>query len=179
MSQYFRKPYEPFGGDINAKVGLSNYATKTDIKSISHVDTSSFALKTNLANLKTEVDKLDIGKLKSLSNNLSKLKTEVDKLDIDKLIPVPVDLSKSSNEVKNEVVKKTEYDTKIKSIEDKIPDISNLATKNILNTKINEVKNDIPSISNLATTSALTTVENKIHSISNLVKKKNKKNNRL
>ena len=59
MSQYFPKPYEPFGGDI-AKVDLSNYATKADIKNIPHVDTSSFALKTNLANLKSEVDKLDI-----------------------------------------------------------------------------------------------------------------------
>ena len=63
MSQYFPKPYEPFGGDINVKVDLSNYATKADIKNISHVDTSSFALKSNLASLKTEVDKLDIDKL--------------------------------------------------------------------------------------------------------------------
>ena len=63
MSQYFPKPYEPFGGDINVKVDLSNYATKTDIKNILHVDTSSFALKSNLASLKTEVDKLDIDKL--------------------------------------------------------------------------------------------------------------------
>ena len=85
MSQYFPKPYEPFGGDINVKVDLSNYATKADIKNISHVDTSSFALKTNLANLKTEVDKLDI----------------------DKLVPVPTDLSKLSDAVKNDVVKKT------------------------------------------------------------------------
>ena len=84
MSQYFPKPYEPFGGDINVKVDLSNYATKTDIKNISHVDTSSFALKTNLANLKTEVDKLDI----------------------DKLVSVPVDLSKLSDVVKNDAVKK-------------------------------------------------------------------------
>ena len=149
MSQYFPKPYEPFGGDINVKVDLSNYATKTDIKNILHVDTSSFALKTNLANLKIEVDKLDV----------------------DKLAPVPADLSKLSNVVNNEVVKKTEYDAKIKNIEDKIPDISNLATKSNLNTKINEVKNEIPSITGLATTSALTTVENKIPSISNLLKK--------
>ena len=84
MTQYFSKQYEPFGGDINVKIDLSNYATKTDIKNISHVDTSSFALKTNLANLKTEVDKLDI----------------------DKLAPVPVDLSKLSDVVKNDVVKK-------------------------------------------------------------------------
>ena len=56
MSQYFPKPYESFGGDINVKVDLSNYATKADIKNISHADTSSFALKTNLATIKTEVD---------------------------------------------------------------------------------------------------------------------------
>ena len=59
MSQYFPKPYGSFGGDINVKVDLSNYATKTDVKNISHVDTSSFELKSNLANLKTEVDKLN------------------------------------------------------------------------------------------------------------------------
>ena len=78
MSQYFPKPYEPFGGDINAKVDLSNYATKADIKNIYHVDASSFALKTNLASLKTEVDKLDIDKLKGLPNNLSNLKSKVE-----------------------------------------------------------------------------------------------------
>ena len=171
MSQYFPKPYEPFGGYDNVKVDLSNYATKADIKNITHVDTSNFALKTNLANLKTEVDKLDIDKWKGLPNNLSNLKTKVDKLDIDKLAPVPADLSKLSNVVHNDVVKKTEYDAKIKNIEDKIPDISNLATKSNLNTKINEVKNEIPSITGLATTSALTAVENKIPSTSNLVKK--------
>ena len=62
MSQYFPKPYEPFGRDINVKVNLSNYITKADIKNISHVDTLNFALKTNLASLKTEADKLDIDK---------------------------------------------------------------------------------------------------------------------
>ena len=106
---------------------------------ITHVDTSGFALKTNLASIKTKVDKLDIDKLKILPNNLNNLKTKVDELDVDKLVPVPVDLSKLANVVKNEVVKKTKYNAKIKNIEDKIPDISNLATKNILNTKINEV----------------------------------------
>ena len=84
MSKFFPKPYEPFGGDINVTVDLSNYATKTDSKNVTHVDTSIFALKTNLANLKTEVDKLDI----------------------EKLVPVPTDLSKLSNVVKNDVVKK-------------------------------------------------------------------------
>ena len=140
MSQYFPKPYEPFGGDINVRVDLSNYAKKDDIKNITQLDTSSFELKTNLANLKTEVDKLDIDKLGSLPNNLSILKTKVDKLDIDKLMPVPTDLSKLSDVVKNEVVKKTEYNAKIKNIEDKIPDISNLATKSNLNTKISKLK---------------------------------------
>ena len=64
MSQYFPNPYEPFGREINVKVDLSSYATKTDIKNISHVDTSGFAQKTNLASLKTKVDKLDIDNLK-------------------------------------------------------------------------------------------------------------------
>ena len=73
MSQYFPKPYEPFTGDINVKVDLSNYATKTDIKNISHVDTSSFALKTNLANLKTEIDQLDIEKLVQNIDKLFKM----------------------------------------------------------------------------------------------------------
>ena len=98
MSTLFPEPYDPFGGDINFKVDLSNYATKTDLKNVTHVDTSSFALKTNLANLKTEVDKLDI----------------------DKLAPVPVDLSKLSDVVKNDVVKKTVYDklvAKVNSID--------------------------------------------------------------
>ena len=63
MSQYFPEPYELFGGDINVKVDLSNYATETDIKNISHVDISVFALKTNLASLKTKLDTLDIDKL--------------------------------------------------------------------------------------------------------------------
>ena len=65
MSQYFPKPYEPFGGDIHVKVDLSNYATKSDLKNISHVDVSSFALKSNLASVKTEIDKIDIYKLSS------------------------------------------------------------------------------------------------------------------
>ena len=73
MSKYFPKRYEPFGGDINVKVDLSNYATKTDLNNITQVDTSSFAQKTNVAVLKNKVDKLDIDKLKILPNNLSNL----------------------------------------------------------------------------------------------------------
>ena len=94
MTQYFPKPFRSFGRNINVKVDLSNYATKSDIKNISHVDTSSFALKTNLANLKTEVDKLDI----------------------DKLVPVPVDLSKLSDVVKNDVVKKDVHDELVSKV---------------------------------------------------------------
>ena len=78
MNQYFPKPYQPFGKDINVTVDLSNYASEADIKNTSHVNTLSFALKTNLASLKSEVGKLDI----------------------DKLVPVPVDLSKLSDVVK-------------------------------------------------------------------------------
>ena len=114
MNQHFPKLYEPFGGDINIKVDLSNYARKTDTRNISHIDTSSFALKSNLSSLKAEVDKLNINKLKSLPNSLSNLKSKVDKLDINKLAPVPVDLSKLTNAVKKEVVKKTEYNANIK-----------------------------------------------------------------
>ena len=74
MSQYFPKPFNShFGDSIKVKIDLSNYATKTDIKNVSHVDTSSFALRTNLASLKTEVDKLGIDKLVPISVDLSKL----------------------------------------------------------------------------------------------------------
>ena len=79
VSKYFPKLYKPFDRNINVKVNLSNYATKADIKNISHVDTSSFVLKTNLANLKTEVDKLDIDKLVPVLTDLSKLSNIVKK----------------------------------------------------------------------------------------------------
>ena len=113
-SRLFPKPHKPFGGNINVKVDLPNYSTKTDIKNISHVDTSSFTLKINLASLKTEVVKLDIDKSKGLPNILGNFKNKVDKLDIDKLVTVPIDLSKLSNVVKKEVVKNTEYNAEIK-----------------------------------------------------------------
>ena len=167
MSQYFPKPFRSFGENINVKVDLSNYATKTDLKNVTHVDTSSFALKTNLANLKTEVDKLDI----------------------DKLAPVPVDLSKLSDVVKNDVVKKDVYDklvAKVNNIdtndfvlktkdnsdkmelEKKIPDVTDFVKK----VKLTELENKIHDISNLATKIALTTVENIIRYFTSLVKKK-------
>ena len=98
MSDYVRRCYKRFDGDISVKVDLSNYATKTDLKNVSHVDVSSFALKSNLTSLKNEVDKTDADKLKT----------------------VPVDLSKLSNVVKNDVIKKTEYNklvTKVDNID--------------------------------------------------------------
>ena len=170
MSQYFPKPFEPFGRDINVRVDLSNYATKTDIKNILHVDTSSFALKSNLASLKTEVDKLDI----------------------DKLVPVPVDLSKLSDVVKNDVVKKdvynklvakvnnidtsgfilkTKYDRDKSELQNKIPDTSGLVKKTDYNANITEIEGKIPSISDLVANAALTVVENKAPNTSSLVKK--------
>ena len=86
-SQYFPKLLKSFGGNINVKVDLSNYAIKTDLKKTTRVDTSCFGLKTNLASLETEVDKLDVGEL----------------------APAPVGLSKLSDAVKNDVVKKVVY----------------------------------------------------------------------
>ena len=94
MSKFFPEPYEPFDEDIIVTVDLFNYVTKTDLKNRTYVNTSSFALKTNLANLKTEIDKSDI----------------------DKLVPVPTDLSKFSNVVENDVVKKDVYDKLIAKV---------------------------------------------------------------
>ena len=166
MSEYFCKSFRSFGRNINVKVDLSNYATKTDLKNVTHVDTSSFALKTNLASLKTEVDKLDI----------------------DKLVSFPVDLSKLSDVVKNDVVKKavydklvakkkyidttefllkTKYQTGKTALENKILNVTDFIKK----AKLTELENKIPAVSSLATKTALTAVENKIPSVSSLVKK--------
>ena len=92
---------------------------------------------------------------------------------LDKLLPVSLDLIKLRDVVKNDVVKKDVYNAKIKDIEDKMPNITNLATNTTLNAKINEGKGEISNINNLATTSALTVVKNKIPSVSNFVKKTN------
>ena len=94
MSEYFPKPYRN-EENIKVKIDLSNHATKKDIKNITHVDTSSFPLKTNL----------------------SSLKTEVELLDIDKLVPIPTDLSKLSNVVKNDVVKKAAYNKLVAKVD--------------------------------------------------------------
>ena len=123
MSKYFPKPFRSFRGNINVKVDLSIYVTKTDLKNVTHVDTSNFALQTNLASLKTEVDKSDI----------------------DKLVPVPVDLSKLSNAVKNDVVKKTVYDklaAKVNNI-----DTSHFVLKIKYQTNKTELEKKIPDVS--------------------------------
>ena len=119
---------------------MSNYGTKTDLKNATCVDTSKFAKKVYLASLKSNVDELDIDKLKNVPANLSNLKNEVDKLDVDKLVPVPVDLSKLRDVVKNDVVKKDVSNAEIINVEEKILDITNLATKTTLNAKLNEAK---------------------------------------
>ena len=188
MSQYFLQPYEPLG-DINVKVHLSNCATKSDIKNITHVDTSSFALKTNLASLKTKVDKLDIDKLVPVPVDLSKLSdlvknevvkknkydelvAEVNSIDTSGFvlkIKYDTDKSKLENKIpdKSVLVKKTDYDTRRAEIEGKIPDVSNVAKKTALTT----VENKIPGATNFAIKTALTTVENKIADVSSLVEK--------
>ena len=176
MSNYFRRRYKRFDGDISVEVDLSNYATKNDLKNVSHVDVTSFALKSNLDSLKTEVDKIDTEKLKS----------------------VPVDLAKLSNVVKNDVIKKTEYDKLVAKVngidntnfvsktkyekdesdfEDKINKIEKkyqilvVWLKKHFNTKVTEIEGNIPSITGLATNSELSAVENEIPDISSLVKK--------
>ena len=90
------------------------------------------------------------------------MKSKVDKLGVGILVPVPVDLSKLSDVVKIDIVKKDVYNAMIKNVEDKMLDITYLATNNTFNAKINEVKNKILNITNLAAPIALTAVENKI-----------------
>ena len=178
MSQYFPKPYETFGGDINVKVGLSNYATKTDLKNVSHVDVSSIALKSNLAGLKTDIDKLDIDKLTPVPNDLAKLSSII-KNDVVKNTEYDKLVSKVNGIDTKDFVKKTKYEKdgsdfedKINKVDEKIPDVSGLVKKTDFNAKITEVEGKIPSISGLATNSELTAVENKLPDVNGLIKKK-------
>ena len=123
MSKYF-SPYNNSSGNIKVELDLNNYGTKKDIKDIIHIDASGFASKTNLAALKTEVDKIDTDKLKTVPNDLAKL----------------------TNVVKNEVVKKTGYNTKTSNIETQITlvnknDLDNLADIKVLKTKTVDTSN--------------------------------------
>ena len=140
MSYY--PPYKSSSNNIKVELDLSNYATKDDVKNGTHVDFSSYSTKTNLAALKTEVDKIDVDKLKT----------------------VPDDLAKLSNVVKNEVVKKTDFsadtyvirtkfstdtnalDDKIDKVEKNISDISSLETKRNVTTLVNNLNNRIDNL---------------------------------
>ena len=162
MSKYFPKSLRSFGRNTNVKVDLPNYATKTDIKNISHVDTS----KTNLANLKTEVDKLDIDKLAPVPVDLSKL-SDVVKNDMVQKIVYDKLVTKVNNIDTNDFVLKTKYNTEKTELKIKIPNVTDFVKK----VKLAELENKIPDVSNLATKNALTAVENKIPSVSYLVNK--------
>ena len=195
MSQYY-PPYKSSSNNIKVELDLTNYATKNDFKKITHVDVSSFASKTNLAALKTGVDKIDEDKLKT----------------------TPIDLDRLSNLVKNDVVKKTDYNAKVTIIEsqiagatknnlDNLADITKLkaidtnsfvtrtkfsADTNALDDKIDGVEKKIPDISELATKTSLTSylqasrfnskvteVENKIKAADVIAKSANTKANTI
>ena len=192
MSYY--PPYKSSSSNIKVELDLTNYATKTDLNNITHVDTSSFASKTNLAALKTEVDKIDIHKLKA----------------------APTDLAKLTNAVENDLVKKTVYNTKVTSIEGQIAGLTKNTIDNLaditklkaidtnsfllktklasdvtsLENKMDTVDRKIPDISGLATKTSLTSylqtatfnsevteVENKIKAADIIAKSANTKAN--
>ena len=194
MSYY--PPYRSSRNNIKVKLDLANYATKDDVKNITHVDVSSFASKTNLAALKTEVDKIDTDKLKT----------------------TPADLAKLTNAIENDVVKRTDYNAKETSIEaqitrltenttDNLNDITKLkaidtnsfvtrtkfsADTNALDDKIDGVAKNNPDISGLATKTSLndylktstfnskvTEVESKIKDTNNIAKSANTKANTI
>ena len=158
MSSQYYPPYESSSNNIKVELDLTNYATKTDLKNITHTDVSSFASKTNLAALKTEVVKIDKDKLKT----------------------VPVDLAKLSNIVNNDVVKKTDYNTKETSIENQIAGV----TKNTLD-KLGDIsglptKTSLTSYLQTATfNSNVTEVENKIKAADIIAKSANTKINTI
>ena len=195
MTAYY-PPYKTSSNNVKVELDLTNYATKTDLKNITHVDVSSFASKSNLAALKTEVDKIDVDKLKT----------------------TPIDLDRLNNLVKNHVVKKTDYNTKVTSIQaqiagltkntvDNLADITKLkaidSNSFVLKTKlaydittlennIDTVDRKIPDISGLATKTSLnaylqtstfnskvTEVENKIKDADIIAKSANTKANTI
>ena len=173
MSTYY-PPYKSSSKNIKVELDLTNYATKTDLKNITHVDVSNFASKTNLAALKTEVDKIDVDKLKT----------------------APVDLAKLTNAVENDLVKKTDYNAKVTNIESQIAgatkstldnldditklkavDTSNFVLKtklasdvNTSENKVDTVDKQIPDISGLATKTSLTSYLQIQHLILKLLK---------
>ena len=179
MTTYY-PPYKSSGNNVKGELDLTNYATKTDLKNITHIDVSSFASKTNLAALKTEIDKIDANKLKT----------------------TPVDLAKLTNAIENDVVKKTDYNKKVTSIEaqiagltknavDNLADITKLkaidtnsfvtrtkfsADTNALDDKIDGVEKELPDINGLATKTSLnayfqtSTFNSKVTEVENKIK---------
>ena len=143
MSSQYYPPYKSSSNNIKVELDLTNYATKTDLKNITHTDVSRFASKTNLAALKNEVDKIDVDKLKTL----------------------PTDLAKLSNVVNNYLVKKTDYNTKVTSIENQIAG----ATKNTVDNLADITKLKAVDTSNFVLKTKLasdvTTLENKIDTV--------------
>ena len=141
-------PYKSSSNNVKVELDLTNYPTKTDLKNITHVDVSSFASNTNLAALKTEVDKIDVDKLKT----------------------APTDLAKLTNVIENDVVKKTDYNTKVTSIEAQIAGLTKNTVDNLADiTKLKAIDtNSFVLKTKLA--SDVTTLENKIHGV-----EKNKK----
>ena len=118
MSEYFLEP-KSLGKRVKVELEMSNYATKIELKNVTGFYMSKVAKKIDVANLKYNVDKLDIDKLKNVPTNASNLQTKVHKLDVDKLVPVSVNLNKLSDIVKDDVVKKDVDNANIKNIEDK------------------------------------------------------------
>ena len=163
---HFPKSFRSFGRNINVKVDLSSYATKSDIKDISLVGTSSFSLKTNLANLKTELDKLDIEKLLLLPTDLSKLSNIIKNNVVKKTVYDEL-VAKVDDIDTNNFVLKTKYDTDKLKLENKIPNVTDFVKKG----KLTKLKNKISNTNNVATKAVLTTVENKIPVVNNLLKK--------
>ena len=199
MSKCF-PPYNNSSGNIKVELDLSNYATKKDIKNISHIDASGFASKTNLAALKIEVDKIDTDKLKTVPNDLAKLSnvvkndvvkmtdsntkmsnietqiTLVNKNSLDNLADIKVLKTKPVNT--SNFVTRTKFSTdtnalddKIENVDKKIPDVTNFVKKTDSNSNITEVEDKIPNISGLATNPSLTAVENEIPDITSLITK--------
>ena len=144
MSTYY-PPYRRSSNNIKVELDLTNYATKTDLKNITHVDVSSFASKTNLAALKTEVDKIDVDKLKT----------------------TPTDLAKLTNAVENNLVKKTDYNTKVTSIETQIACLTKNTVDNLIRLDITKLKAiDTKSfVLKTKLASDVTTLENKIDTV--------------
>ena len=142
MSIYY-PPYKSSSNNIKVELDLSNYATKNDLKNITHVDVSSFASETNLAALKTEVDKIDVDKLKT----------------------APSDLAKLTNAVENDLVRKTDYNTKVTSIEAQIAGLTKNTVDNLADiTKLKAIDtNSFVRKTKLA--SDVTTLENKIDTV--------------